>query len=134
MKRLFITLSLGIFVFINSSSQEVRGVETRRIIYEGEEYSYGWTNDFTDNKYYGWEFTNRNSITISLDIELWAQSGSVFTQDGEIVKTKTVILKPRESYVLKREEHCSTKVSRYRSDCDYPISNYYTKYKAYKLQ
>lgn len=128
MKRLFITLSLGIFVFINSSSQEVRGVETRRIIYEGDEYSYEWPfSHLTGNKYYGWEFTNRNSITISLDIELWSQSG-----DGKIVKTKTVILKPRESYVLKREEHCSTKV---QGGCDdYPISNYYTKYKAYKLQ
>lgn len=119
------------FASMNMFAQEVRGIETRRVIYDGPEY-YIYSGKYS-TKYYGWEFTNRNSITVSVDISLWiqAQSNGYTTKPASTVKTQSIILKPGETYVFKREEHCSTKVDK---SCDFPISSYYTEYKAYKLQ
>lgn len=116
---------------INVFAQEVRGIETRRVIYEGSDYSCG-------NEYYGWELTNRNSCTVSLDITLSFQGG-VFGTDydvtsvpPQIVKTQSILLNAGETYIFKREEHHSTRVK--CNDSGYDISQYYIEYKAYKLQ
>lgn len=128
MKKLMAVLTVLVcLTSINSFAQEVRGIETRRVIYEGPEYG-------RSNKYYGWELTNRNSCSVSVDISLWAHSiGSKYgTVPAEIVKTQSVVLKPGETYIFKREEHHSTRVD--GNDTDYPISEYHIEYKAFKLQ
>ena len=112
-------------------AQEVRGCSTRRVVYEGPEYMKRFSDEMS-NKYYGWEIKNNNSIKISVDITLYIQAPTPTFNDGKkAVKTQSIILKPGEKYVFKREEHCSTKVD---LDCDYPISAYFIEYKAYKLQ
>lgn len=120
----------------NTYAQEVRGCTTRRVIYEGEEYSKRYSSE-KSNRYYGWEIKNNNSIKVSVDITLYAQ-GAVYSngyssvsEGKQEVKTQSIILKPGESYIFKREEHCSTRVD---YDCDHPISNYFIEYKAFKLQ
>lgn len=118
------------------SQTEVRGIETRRVIYDGPVYTVNYVLSAASScKYYGWEFYNANSIPVSVDIELWSQATSVGA-DNQIVKTQSIILKPGEKYIFKREEHISTKVDRgeLRDSKDYPISQYYVKYKAYKLE
>lgn len=126
MKKFIIILSilLGMTAIESFAQTQVRGIETRRIIYEGPIYDAGFGEKST--RYYGWEITNHNSITVSVEIELWCQ-----TEDGgQIVKTQDIILKSKETYIFKREEHECTRVD-YRGS---PISNYYIKYKAYKLE
>ncbi|MBQ9253629.1 MAG: hypothetical protein IJ213_07440 [Bacteroidales bacterium] len=126
-----LTLLLVLVCSLSAYAQEVHGVTTKRVIYDGPEYSY---NDFSSTKYsteyYGWEIENHNNIKVSVDIDLYSQGGD----NGTIVKSQTVILKPKEKYIFKREEHCSTHTFKYY-DCarDFPISQYYVKIKAYKL-
>ena len=116
---------LAVVSFHQIYAQEVRGIETRRITYEGPEYICQFSSA-SHNEYYGWELVNRNSIRVSVDIELWCHD-----VDNAVVKTQTIILKPGEKYVFKREEHQSTHVDCYGY---YHISNYYVKYKAFKMQ
>ena len=127
MKKFIIILSilLGMTAIESFAQTQVRGIETRRIIYEGSIYDASYGKKST--KYYGWEITNHNSITVSVEIELWSQ-----TEDGgHIVKTQDIILKSKETYIFKREEHECTRVD---LRTEFPISNYYIKYKAYKLE
>lgn len=137
MKKALLLFCMVITLVASSAfAQEVRGCSTRRVVYEGKEYTQRWSSE-TSNKYYGWEIKNNNSIKISVDITLYSQggvytNGSTAVQEGKhTVKTQSIILKPGESYIFKREEHCSTKVD---YDCDFPISSYFIEYKAYKLQ
>lgn len=124
------------FISVSAIAQEVRGIETRRVIYDGPQYSCGYNCSST--KYYGWEFTNRNSCTVSVDITLSHQGGAfgnnydVTSIPAHIVKTQTVVLSAGETYIFKREEHQTTHVDYNLSD--YSISEYYIEYKAYKLQ
>ncbi len=113
------------------SQTQVRGIESRRVIYAGPEYHNG--QDYSYD-YYGWEFYNANSIPVSVDIELWSQAAYA-GDDNQIVKTQSIILKPGEKYIFKREEHISTRaVYKWSGLNRYPISNYYVTYKAYKLE
>lgn len=123
MKKI-LTVFLFLFTFAMSivSAQEVRGIETRRIIYDGPQYSY---SSSYSTRYYGWELTNKNSIKVSVDITLSSQTNGV-------VKTQSVVLKPEETYIFKREEHVSTHVDDWTNTS--PISMYYIEYKAFKLQ
>lgn len=117
-------------------AQEVRGCSTRRVVYEGEEYYKQYSSE-KSNKYYGWEITNHNSFSISVDLTMYHQGGvvgnrySAVSEDKQVVKTQSIILKPKESYVFKREEHRSTRVD--NPDSDNPISSYFVEYKAYKI-
>lgn len=137
MKKTFFLFCILMSLATSSTfAQEVRGCTTRRVVYEGEEYEKRWSSE-TSNKYYGWEIKNNNSIKLSVDITLYTQGGvysngyTAVQEEKKAVKTQSIILKPGESYIFKREEHCSTKVD---YDCDYPISSYFIEYKAYKLQ
>ena len=110
-------------------AQEVRGCTTKRVIYEGDRsYSIRFSNK-SSSSFYGWEITNHNSFTISVDISMFHQSGET---PAKVVKTQSIILKPKESYIFKREEHCCTFVD--CQDSELPITAYYIEYKAYKLQ
>lgn len=137
MKKIYFLIVALLFVAANIFAQEVRGLETRRVIYEGAEgYSKRWSDGYS-KRYYGWEITNRNSFPVNVDIELYHQGSTYSTPMGvtqtpeKLVKTQTIILKSGESYIFKREEHKSTKVHRKRN---HPISSYFIKYKAFKFQ
>ncbi len=136
MKKLFfILVAVMGFVSTEAFAQEVRGVETRRVIYNGPRYYYS-NSPGTDNystEYYGWELKNRNSITVSVDVELRAQNPFA-GGEGKVIKKQTVILAPNESYIFKREEHRCTHVERSWDDHNNKISEYFVVYKAYKLQ
>lgn len=140
MKKILMVLCMTMCLFtINTFAQEeVRGIETRRVIYEGPKYITGYSGNNTyATQRYGWEITNRNSITASVDITLYCQveincGGN--RQPAGVAKTQSIILKPGETYIFKREEHCSTEVKHASSNCCPHISSYYIEYKAYKLQ
>ncbi len=131
-------------------AQEVHGVETRTIcVYDCPEEDNGhlWARDervhyrqvdewkqYHHNEYYdcsnsgnisyfhvypgiGFEFTNLNSIEVSVEADL-------YNLKGEIVDSKSFVLKSKESYIWKRgnmgiDVRCK--------------GEYYVKYKAYKL-
>lgn len=119
--------------------QEVRGVETQRVIYHGESYRYRDGNDFRampkeSDEYYGFEFTNKNKISVSVSIEVY-ERGSI---EDKICTTKEVILNSGESYILKQpllykyvESHVwpNSGEKNGRENAD----RFYVKYKAYKL-
>lgn len=136
MKKLFfILMAVMSCVSIESFAQEVRGVETRIVIYEGSEYRGIYNSD--KNIYDRWaafEFTNLNSITVSVDATLHHTKAGVRSK-------KSFVLRPGESYRWKHEEE-STSISNY-SNSNFKVYNdstwryenyYYVEYKAYKLQ
>ena len=131
MKKIMALLTgLMCFASANAFAQEVRGIETRRVIYEGPKYSCG-------NQYYGWEFTNRNSCAVSVDATLFHNGGTYGNAyhteviPSTPVKTQSFVLNAGESYIFKREGHYSTRV-----ECNdgFSIDEYRIEYKAYKLQ
>lgn len=121
-------------LFLTSASTcvaqtEVKGVTSRRVIYDGPKYEYDWSSySKYSTKYYGWEITNHTKETVHVEIELWCQS----YPNNKIVKSQDVVLNPGESYIFKREEHDCSHVNRY--SMDFPITDYYIKTKAYKLE
>lgn len=108
----------------NAFAQEkVRGIETKLVQYD-------YDNDRREG-IYGIQFTNYNSISVSIAMELWkkGEEGSYYQRATEdrIYLTKDIILKPNESYIWK--------INKY--NCDGVLCGagyYYYKYEAYKLQ
>lgn len=143
-------------------AQEVRGIETRRAIYIGEKYelnySYNYRSyDFGSSvEYYGFEFTNLNSISVSVTIEVYEKGNP-----DKMIDTKEIVLKSQEKYIhkypiLRKFIHRSD-YSYKTGDCwgndvfsssdndaerwkkanergQYNANNFYVKYKAFKLQ
>lgn len=120
--------------------QEVRGVETQRVIYKGDDYTYSTRSAIdhyvTSNEYYGFKFTNKNSFSVSVSIEVY-QRGQI---EDRIAATKEVILISGESYVIKeptiykickedgrRDNLPSEETGKRHAD------QFYVKYKAYRL-
>lgn len=119
------------------AQNEVRGVETKIAKYEGPRYSangdcYLW---------FGYQFTNLNSIPVSVDVELY--------RDDELISTKSFVLKSKEIYIWKFEHSSHFQVYysyipdfRYSREKRVETSNpgdrdrikYYVRYKAYKLE
>lgn len=138
MKKVLLIVCLTLSMFATSAfSQEVRGVETRRVTYEGPMYQH---YDDWYNTYYGFEFHNLNSISVSVDIEIYLKSYETDNRGvpipDKLIDTKTIVLKPNETYVYKRENSNSFRKSD-REDgysLETPaISEFYVKYKAYKV-
>ena len=140
MKKIIMIMCLLFSMGIsNVLGQEVRGVETKRVKYNGSQYEYAtsrnkniYSDDYTSfsSEYYGWELHNANSISVAVDIELWKK-----IRDGERLEmTKSVVLKPSEKYIFKFEgyevSHCNLPYY----DNDSNIEDYYIKYKAFKLE
>lgn len=133
MKKLFLFLVVMISVSNLAFAQnEVRGVETKVAKYEGR--SYG--NEYDKTLWFGYSFTNMNSIPVSVDAELYQIA------DGEhhLVTTKSFTLKSGETYIWKFETNDDFKVydsERYKDEpsrFSYVSDiSYYIKYKAYKL-
>lgn len=142
MKKTLILLAiiLGMTAVDVSAQNEVRGVETKLVKYNGRDYETrtGY-NDYKEvDLWFGYSFYNMNSIPVSVDAELYErdynEAYSRYTED--LVDTKTFVLKSGESYIWKHENDYDFKVYRGGKDNDEPgeSSSYYIKYKAYKLE
>lgn len=134
MKKILLCVLVSCFASL-SLAEEVRGCTTRRVIYEGKDSYY--CDGSQTYEYYGWEITNHNSFSVSVDLTLYHQGNSytngltVIQETANVIKTQSIILKPNESYIFKREEHRSTHVK--CGSSDHPISSYFFEYKAYKM-
>lgn len=141
MKKFFLFLVVMISVSNLAFAQnEVRGVETKIAKYEGPRYSakgdcYLW---------FGYQFTNLNSIPVSVDVELY--------MDDELISTKSFVLQSKEIYIWKFEHNSDfqvyysyntdirrpsweTRVEKSNpGDREYKKIKYYVRYKAYKLE
>lgn len=131
---------------------EVKGVETKLVVYNGSEYKVGAGSSRSGNslykystKWFGYSFYNMNSIRVSVEAELY----KTHDYKGQLlVTTKTFNLKPGETYIWKNENMDAFKVNyencRY-CDNDWTESKeepnyydagdvtYYIRYKAYKI-
>lgn len=111
-------------------AQEVRGVESKLVVYDGPKYRDSYT------EYYGYSFLNMNSIPVSVDVELYEQIDDGTTT---LISTKSFVLQANESYIWKHEDNNAFRVhSRYSSTVPHYYRGnrelkYYVKYKAYKL-
>lgn len=112
----------------NVYCQEVRGIETKRVIYQGEKYVIGKNTYYT---HYGWELKNRNSIPVSVEITLNYKG-----ENGiEIVTTKDVVLSSGETYIFKPAGyHFQVLLGYLTPDENRIINNYYVTYRAFKLE
>ena len=147
MKKIIMLFCMVVCMFVTSTlAQEVRGVETRLAEYVGDAYkvkvkpsSSSYSYEVTKTEYYGFELTNKNSIPVSVSVEIYER-----TEKGDkLVATKDVVLKSEESYIMKQP-----KIEKFYDGnpyCDYTVdeliakgkehANYfYVKYKAFKLQ
>lgn len=111
-------------------AQEVRGVETRRVVYEGgKSYEYSYNHHwYNSTKYYGWEFKNLNSCTVSVDITMYVSGNP-----AKVKSTKTIVLQSGETYIFKNEIH-DTRATWHDGSTNPYIEYYYVEYKAFKLQ
>lgn len=121
---------------------EVKGVETKLVIYDGPEYKVengtrrGYTMWETSTKWFGYSFYNMNSIPVSVEAEL-------YSNEGKLLSTKTFNLKSNETYIWKHEgnedfylNQNENYLSSYRwtdSKKEPGYGKYYVKYKAYRL-
>ena len=130
---------------------EVKGVETKLVVYDGPEYEVlagksgsGSYRRKYFTKWFGYSFYNMNSIPVSVEAELYK------THDDKgqlLVTTKTFNLKPGETYIWKNEHIHPFKVnynshpdsyndytkSREVPNYDSGSVTYYVRYKAYKI-
>lgn len=137
MKKLFfILMAVMSFISIEAFAQEVRGVETRIVIYEGPTYEHILTYNkrYRYNRWAAFEFTNLNSITVSVDATLHHTEAGVRSK-------KSFVLQPGESYRWKHEKEYTTlnngnySVFKIYDDSTWRSERYYyVEYKAFKLQ
>ena len=157
MKRLLILLVAvcGFATTTLSAQNEVRGVETKLVQYDGPEYEdddeYSGTDKYS-TKWFGYSFYNMNSIPVSVDAELYREYWDEIYRCTKwvIVDTKTFVLQSKETYIWKHEKQgeCDFKVnSRYDGSSSYKTwwtddkvspnyrgYDYRVEYKAYKLE
>lgn len=125
------------------AQNEVRGVETKLVKYEGSEY-YVWDGKYS-NLRFGYQFLNLNSIPVSVDAELYVTDE--YTKEQNLRDTKTFVIEPKETYIWKFEYVTDFTVYKWVHSGDgymytkaYPGdeetygSIYMIKYKAYKLE
>lgn len=139
---LFIAIMSSIVSF--AQSLEVKGVETKIVVYEGPEYKvYNGSNRIQSlykysTKWFGYSFCNMNSIPISVEAELYI----VDSKQPKLLDTKTFNLKSKETYIWKRESGYfkvndeGRDIHPYSSWTDTktePTHRYLVKYKAYKI-
>lgn len=138
MKKIMAILTvLMCFTSMSLFSQEVRGIESRRVIYEGgKEYrtsnsAYGHERYSTE--YYGWEFKNCNSCGVSVDISLFTQATEDYGRaiPAKVLVTKSIVLQAGETYIFKPEIYDTQTTHQYEGST---IHKLYVEYKAFKLQ
>lgn len=136
MKRMFLVLTVLLCTTVNVLAQEVHGVESKMVCTGNCNPNGSW--DIWDvcsscpynYPLFGYEFTNLNSISVSVEVELYhkekvSSHGYSDTYDYILIGTKSFVLKSGESYVFKKSEDG---IDKYENS-----SYYYVKYKAYKL-
>ena len=123
---------------------EVKGVETKLVIYDGQEYEYWKNNAYASHstEWFGFSFYNMNSIPVSVEAELY--------HAGKLVDTKTFSLASKETYIWKQKHNSDFQVYSdyddvfgFKGKKEVPAyydrygyidgSTYYVKYKAYKI-
>ena len=136
MKKLFFILMVVMsFISIEAFAQEVRGVETRIVIYKGSTYRRDFSSKDIFDRWAAFEFTNLNSITVSVDATLHHTKAGVRSK-------KSFVLQPGETYRWKHENEYTMidNSNNYSSFKVYSNSTwgfekyYYVEYKAFKLQ
>ncbi len=125
------------------AQNEVRGVETKLVIYEGSEYQdwkvigYNYVEE-NYNEWFGFEFYNMNSIPISIDVELCYMDIDCYGRTRKnVVTKKTFVLNSQESYIWKFEDrdHFQAYNDGYQiTKPQIGDHEYYVEYKAYKLE
>ena len=127
---------------------EVKGVETKLVVYDGSEYKVSDGRHYKYSiKWFGYSFYNMNSIPVSVEAELY----KTHDYKGQLlVTTKTFNLKPGETYIWKHENTSAFMVNvnynnwsgdsywtENKEEPNYIESGgrvtYYIKYKAYKI-
>lgn len=144
MKKLFLFLFAMISVSNLAFAQnEVRGVETKLVKYEGSEYLFRG-GKYSYNLWFGYQFLNLNSIPVSVDAELYVTNES--TEEQNLRDTKTFVIEPKETYIWKFEYNDDFRVynvwgvfedvetSTRACPGDKAGRTYMIKYKAYKLE
>lgn len=149
MKKIMAVLTvLMCFASTNVFAQEVRGIETKRVIYEGEKeysyeagsYTYSGSYYRKSTKYYGWKFTNLNSCAVSVDISMYRKAhmeGPSYDPvhvPAQVIATKSIVLQSGESYVFKNETSATQAIGYHGDEETRYINDYYVEYKAFKLQ
>lgn len=123
---------------------EVKGVETKLVIYDGSKYEvcvdFYYDRYKSSTKWFGYSFYNMNSIPVSVEAELYKK--------GRLVTTKTFNLKSNETYIWKHEGYGEFKVNECKECFGEKWTNekigpgegyyssqggYYVKYKAYRI-
>ena len=137
MKKVFLFLVATMMFAANVNAQEVHGVESKMVCtYDcNPNGTWDWWNYGGESKkpWFAYEFTNLNSIPVSVEVELYHKEKTGYEKYGFVViATKSFVLKSGESYIFKTGEMGID----YYHYCDYCGSrhdDYYVKYKAYKL-
>ena len=153
MKRFFLILTVLLYTTVNVLAQEVHGVESKMVCTYDCNPNGTWANwgsNLDENRgeghfpWFAYEFTNLNSISVSVEVELYHQvlKHKEYTYNSdkdlyeyEIVATKSFVLKSGESYVFKTSENGIDfyKFNPYNNTPTKNHKSYYVKYKAYKL-
>lgn len=129
---------------------EVKGVETKLVVYDGSEYKAVTGTSRSGSHYYrssikwfGYSFYNMNSIPVSVEARLYENDEY---RGPKIITTKTFNLKPGEAYIWKHENKFAFQVNsdRFGDWTDSKIEplsvgnyggghSYYVEYTAYKI-
>lgn len=140
MKKMFVFLFVLMSCVVSfAQSLEVRGVETKLVVYDGPEY----VSDNRNNRieWFGFSFYNMNKGCVSVEAELYKRYqkewvNNVRKEETILVDTKTFTLEANQTYIWKQEHNSDF----YAYDKKYPCSSayyalgYYVKYKAYKME
>jgi len=105
MKRFFIVLCTAIcFISTDLAAQEVRGVETKVVEYSSTPYEVfcGKSGIEWHTEWFGYSFSNMNSIPVSVEAELYI--------DDVLEDTKSFVLNSKETYIWKQESRDSYNV------------------------
>ena len=128
MKKTIFIFCLAFSLFATCSfAQEVHGIETKKVCFEecNPDGTLSYWSDRGSHFYpwYAFRFTNMNTCTASIEVELYEIERDKY--NDKLVDTKSFVLKPNESYDWKPFNG---------SGCRIYSVDYYVKYKAYKLQ
>lgn len=132
MKKMFFLLVVVLYAAMNVMSQEVHGIESKMVCTYDCNQNGSWDNwtsyGETKHPYFSYEFTNLNSIAVSVEAELYFKMSS---GDFVLQSTKSFVLRSQESYIWKGGNEKG--IDMYWGPDVHDYKHYYVKYKAYKL-
>ncbi len=145
---MFIFFAVVLFATVNVKSQEVHGIESKIVCTYDCNPNGSWASwgefryiDHEHEPYFSYEFTNMNSIPVSVEVELYHYE---FIKEVRYTRKYDYVLKGTKSFVLQSGESYVWKNGNERGVAQHnpPITSrhddghkdYYVVYKAYKLQ